>query len=73
MIIFLQVSVSVRGGNGALATARMRTTVCVGRGAMWTTTPTALTSGGTSIRGIRDGWYSPARPANTSVQVKYGK
>ena len=72
-IIFLKVSASVRRGNGALATARMRATVCVGLGAMWTTTPTALTSGGTSIRDIRDGWYSPARPANTRGQVKYAK
>ena len=46
MIIFLQVSVSVRGGNGALATVRMRAMKCVGRGAMWTTTPAALTRSG---------------------------
>ena len=51
MNIFLQVSASARRGSGVqyphqVATAKMRVTVCVGRGAMWTTTPAALTRSG---------------------------
>ena len=48
MIIFMQVIASARRGIGALATptARMRATVCAGRGAMWTTSPAAPTESG---------------------------